>query len=222
MTRGNVEWPGAGPAVSIDRNSAALVRRRLPFSGMGLTPHVMAVERVQERLRKVTTALDAAGIRYAVVGGNAVASWVGRVDPGATRATKDVDILVRREDTPRISAAITALGFAREDLRDLVLFIDPEEPSKKSGVHLVWAAEKIRPSYSVPSPSVDESVRDPEGYLVLDLPALVRMKLTSFRPIDQAHVEDMLSVGLVTQSVRDTLPPELKVRLAEIEENRET
>lgn len=61
----------------------------------------MAVERVQQRLRKVTAALDAAG---AVVGGNAVAAWVGRVDPGATRATKDVDILVRRADAPRASA----------------------------------------------------------------------------------------------------------------------
>src|SRR5262245_49835011 len=115
--------------------------------------HVMAVERVQQRLRKVTAALDAAGIRYAVVGGNAVAAWVGRVDPGATRATKDVDILVRRSDVPAITAALTRLGFAREDLRDLVLFTDPEEPSKKSGVHLVWAGEKIRPSYAAPSPT---------------------------------------------------------------------
>lgn len=176
----------------------------------------MAIERVQQRLRKVTAALDAAGIKYAVVGGNAVASWVGRVDQGATRATKDVDLLVRRVDTPAITAAITRLGFAREDLRDLVLFIDPDEPSKKSGVHLVWAGEKIRPSYTVLSPTVDEAVRDPEGFLVLDLPALVRMKLTSYRPIDQAHVLDMHSVGLIDERVRSALPPELAARLDEV------
>jgi hypothetical protein len=29
---------------------------------MGLSPHVMSVERVQQRLRKVTAALDAAGV----------------------------------------------------------------------------------------------------------------------------------------------------------------
>jgi hypothetical protein len=178
---------------------------------MGILSHLMAVERVQQRLRKVTAALDAAGIKYAVVGGNAVASWVGRVDQGATRATKDVDILVRRSDA--------TLGFAREDLRDLVLFIDPDEPSKKSGVHLVWAGEKIRPSYTIPSPSVEEAVRDPEGYLVLNLPALVRMKLTSFRDIDRVHIADMLSVGLIDAGCRASLPPELLARLQQVEQS---
>lgn len=174
---------------------------------MGLAPHFMAVERVQQRLRRVTAALDAAGIRYAVVGGNAVAAWVGRVDPGATRATKDVDLLCRA-DTPRITATLSSLGFTREDLRGLVIFLDPDEPSRRSGVHLVWAGERVRPSYLLPAPSVEEAVRDPEGFSVVDLAALVRMKLTSFRDIDRVHVADMLSVGLVDRAVKASLPPE--------------
>lgn len=181
----------------------------------------MAVERVQQRLRKVAAALDSAGVRYAVVGGNAVAAWVGRVDPGATRATKDVDLLVRRVDTPAITAAITGLGFAREDLRDLVLFIDPDEPSKKSGVHLVWAGERIRPSYAVLSPMVDEAVRDPEGFWVVELAALVRMKLTSYRDVDRVHVADMRSVGLIDAKVRASLPTELLSRLDAIEDQQD-
>ena len=44
---------------------------------------VLAVENVRERLRRSTAALEAAGIPYAVVGGNAVAAWVSTVDPGA-------------------------------------------------------------------------------------------------------------------------------------------
>jgi hypothetical protein len=186
---------------------------------MGFSLHVMAVERVEQRLRKVAAALDAAGIRYAVVGGNAVASWVGRVDPGATRATKDVDLLVRRADAARITATLTAppLNFTREDLRDLVLFIDPAEPSRRSGVHLVWAGERIRPSYAAPAPSVDEAVRDPEGFLVLNLPALVRMKLTSFRDIDRVHIADMLAVGLIDDAVRISLPADLRDRLEQVE-----
>jgi hypothetical protein len=179
----------------------------------GFGAHVLAVDRVENRLRRVAAALDSAGIPYAVIGGNAVASWVGRVDPAATRATKDVDVLVRRADLARITAALVALGFQRQDIRDLVLFLDPEEPSKRSGVHLVWADERVRPSYAAPSPSVAESVRDPGGFTVLDLPALVRMKLTSFRDIDRVHLADMLEVGLITPQVRAALPAELAQRL---------
>ncbi len=181
--------------------------------------HVMAVERVERRLRRVTAALDGAGVPYAVVGGNAVAAWVGRVDPSATRATKDVDLLVRRADLDRVAAAIEGLGFKRLDLRGLVLFVDPDEPSKRAGVHLVWAGERVRPSYGAAAPDVDESERDPEGFMVLGLAALVRMKLTSFRDIDRVHVADLLSVGLVTDEVRASLPSDLLTRLEEIERN---
>ncbi len=177
----------------------------------------MAVDRVEKRLRRVTSALDAAGVRYAVAGGNAVAAWVGRVDPAATRATRDVDLLVRRADLERISEIMRGLGFERHDLRRLVLFVDPDEPSRRSGVHLVWADERVRPSYPCPAPSVGEAVRDPEGFWVVDLPALVRMKLTSDRAIDRAHVADMLSVGLIDRVVRDALPSPLRERLSQVE-----
>ncbi|MBN1343983.1 MAG: nucleotidyltransferase family protein [Phycisphaerae bacterium] len=181
----------------------------------------MAVDRVERRLRRVTAALDAAGIRYAVVGGNAVAAWVARVDPGATRATKDVDLLVERSDLEAITSTIQGLGFERQDLRSLVRFIDPDEPSRRSGVHLVWADELVRPSYACPAPSMTEAVQDPEGFWVLDLPALVRMKLTSNRDIDRAHVGDMLSVGLLTDAFDEVLPAVLRERLAEIRRSLE-
>ncbi len=178
----------------------------------------MAVERVERRLKQVTAALDAAGIAYAVVGGNAVAAWVGRADPAATRATKDVDLLVRSEDLERVTEVMGELGFLREDLRRLVLFIDPDEPSRRSGVHLVWAEQLVRPSYVCPAPSVQEVVRDPGGFWVLDLPALVRMKLTSNRDIDRAHVADMLNVGLIDEAVRASLPRVLQERLEAIQQ----
>lgn len=176
----------------------------------------MAMDRVEKRLRQVSAALDAEDIPYAVVGGNAVAAWVSRIDPAATRATKDVDLLVRRDDDQRISRVMARLGFTREDLRRLVLFIDPQEPSKRSGVHLVWADTLIRPSYVCPSPSVGEAVRDPEGFAVLDLPALVRMKLTSNRDIDRVHVADLAQVGLIDEALASALPAELQERLSVI------
>jgi len=71
----------------------------------------------------------------------------------------------------------------------------------------------------VPAPSVDEAEFDPEGFRVLSLPALVRMKLTSYRDIDRVHMADLLSVGLIDESVRRALPAELRERLASIEQH---
>lgn len=179
----------------------------------------MAVERVEQRLRKVTAALDAAEIRYAVIGGNAVAVWVAKADPSATRTTKDVDLLVNREDSDRITSVLDGLAFKREDLSSLTLFLDPDEPSRRSGVRLVWAGEKARPSYAHPTPTVDEGVRDAEGFLVLSLPALVGMKLTSLRDIDRVHIADLLSVGLIDTAVRAGFARDLLERLRSIEDS---
>jgi len=77
----------------------------------GYEAFVMAMERVEQRLKQVAAALDKAGIPYAVVGGNAVAAWVATVDPAATRTTKDVDLLVRRGDLDRITKALTNQGY---------------------------------------------------------------------------------------------------------------
>lgn len=175
------------------------------------------MERVRERLKKVTAALDAAGVVYCVIGGNAVGAWVQQKDAGAVRNTVDVDLLVNRADLPEVERAMTSLGFSRVDLRRLVKFTDPQEPSVRSGVHLIFADEKVRHSYAVAAPSTSESVRDAQGFQILGLSALLRMKLTSLRPKDVVHIQDMLSVGLIDDAVRDSLPPELLPRLAEVE-----
>lgn len=181
----------------------------------------MAVERVEQRLLRVTAALDALGIPYAVAGGNAVAAWVASRNPGATRATQDVDILISRADLGRVSEAMERLGFLREGLRSLVMFTDPIEKNRRTGVHLVWANEKARLSNLHPAPDVSESVRLASPFVVVDLPALVRMKLTSFRDKDRTHIGDMLDVGLIDQRVRDSLPADLLERLKQIEATHE-
>src|SRR3954452_20604125 len=70
-----------------------------------------AVANVRERLLRATRALNLAGIPYAVVGGNAVASWVATVDEGAVRNTRDVDILVCRTDLDAVTEALEKAGF---------------------------------------------------------------------------------------------------------------
>src|SRR5207244_1311345 len=71
--------------------------------------YLMALDEVTERLQRITGALEKAGIAYALVGGQAVALWVATKDPAAVRTTKDVDLLLRREDLPRARAAAAAV-----------------------------------------------------------------------------------------------------------------
>lgn len=67
---------------------------------------VNAVKKVNERLHRAATALEAAGIPYGIAGGNAVALWVARVDETAVRNTRDVDVLLRRDDLQRAIQAL--------------------------------------------------------------------------------------------------------------------
>src|ERR1044072_9366766 len=77
---------------------------------------VLAVEKVRERLRRATAALDSVGISYAVIGGNAVAAWVSKVDPGAARDTVDVDLMLNRSDLDAVRAALEKAGFVYYEL----------------------------------------------------------------------------------------------------------
>ena len=72
---------------------------------------VRAVEKVRERVRRAAGALAAAGIPYAVAGGNAVAAWVAEVDEAAVRNTADIDILNRRQNLKAVIAALEQAGF---------------------------------------------------------------------------------------------------------------
>lgn len=55
-------------------------------------------------------------------------------------------------------------------------------------------------------------------YPVPDLPTLVAMKLQSFRLVDQLHIVDLKSVGLITDALIARLPPDLRVRMDQIPE----
>ncbi|MDB5294049.1 MAG: hypothetical protein JWO31_32 [Phycisphaerales bacterium] len=176
---------------------------------------VTAVERVRDRLRRTAAALDAAGVPYAIAGGNAVAAWVATVDPAAVRNTQDVDVLLRRSDLTAASAAMAAAGFVPANVAGVDLFLDGPDAGPRDAVHVLFAGEKVRPHYATASPDVDESVR-PAGVSLVRLEALVRMKLTSFRRKDQVHLLDMLDVGLIDNRWVDRLPQDLAIRLQQL------
>src|SRR4051794_4002909 len=146
-----------------------------------------AVANVRERLLRATRALNLAGIPYAVVGGNAVASWVATIDEGAVRNTRDIDLLIRRADLPAITAVLEAAGFVRGEVLDVLMFRDGEEGKPSEAIHILFVGEKSRPDHVLPAPEI-ETVRDPANFAVISLESLLVMKLMSNRDKDRTHL----------------------------------
>jgi hypothetical protein len=189
-----------------------------PLLNFSLDRLERAVDRVRDRLLRAVTALRGAGVGYAVVGGHAVAAWVSRVDESLARITRDVDVLIRREDFDAARAALEAAGFLYRHSSSIDLFLDGPEAKSRDAVHIVFAGELVRPGELSPNPDVTES-DDAGSYRVINLPALVRIKLTAYRDKDRTHLRDLIDAGLVDASWCDHLPDELADRLRAIIEN---
>jgi hypothetical protein len=175
--------------------------------------HIMALDKVTERLERITRALEEAAVPYALVGGQAVAMWVASREPAAVRTTKDVDILLRREDLSCARAAALTVGMDYFEVMGVGMFLEQEDANPRQAVHLVWAGEKVRPEYPLPSPTVDQRQALEPGKQVISLAGLVLMKLMSNRDQDRVHLRDLIDVGLVNRDLLQSLPPELASRL---------
>ncbi len=139
------------------------------------------IESVKNRLDRTAAALAQAGVRYAVVGGNAVAAWVSRVDAAAVRNTRDVDIMLRREDLDRARDALEAADFAHRRVASLgkaasmVVFLDGPDAKIRDAVHILWAGEKAVPAAIAATPELE--LTDPgDGFELIPLEDLVRME----------------------------------------------
>ena len=179
---------------------------------------LMAAEKVKERLRRATRALDAAGVSYAVVGGNAVAEWVARIDEDAVRNTKDVDILVQRGDFDHVRTALESVGFIYYPVMDSDTFIDGPQGRPSAGIHLLYAGEKVKREDDQTLPEVNDSERAVE-FQVVNLEGLLRMKLIAWRDKDRTHIRDMIGVGLIDSTWPARFPPPLGDRLQQILDN---
>jgi hypothetical protein len=177
-----------------------------------------AVEKVKDRLRRVTRALNSANIPYAVVGGNAVQYWVAQVDESVVRNTRDVDIILIESDLNRAIPALEAEGFIYRRSAGVTMFLDGPDAKARDAVHVVFAGKKVRDDYPEPVPEIDQ-YELMEDTRTLPFEQLVTMKLTSYRRKDQVHLLDMISIGLLDERWLERLSPELRVRLETLLDN---
>jgi hypothetical protein len=174
-----------------------------------------AVDKVKDRLRRVTQALNAANLPYAVIGGNAVQHWVAQVDESVVRNTRDVDIILNEHDLEQAIAALEAEGFIYRRSAGVTMFLDGPDAKARDAVHVVFAGKKVRDEYPEPVPSIDDYVLM-DDTRTLPFEQLVTMKLTSFRDKDRVHIRDMIAVGLIDKSWLGRLSPELRRRLEQL------
>ena len=142
-------------------------------------------------------------------------AWVDSIEPGASRTTPNVDFLVERSDLNRIIEALCIDGWIHQTANAWHTFAESANISFHSRVRLVFANEYFRPDNLLPTPSLAES-RWLGELRVVELEALIRMKLTAFRTIDRVHLDDLLSVGLFDPSWKSRFLPEFSNRLDEV------
>ncbi len=165
-------------------------------------------------LERIVTVLNAAGIVYEVIGGVAVNAHIMQQHRSRSFVTRDVDLLIRREDLETVVEAGRAAGYeGRKIVGGYMLIRAGQEIGE--AVHLVFSGERSKSTQPLPHPPLQPEMKNLFGLLVPVAPLsdLVRMKLTSFRPKDVVHLEILEETGLITASVEAALPTELKQRL---------
>jgi hypothetical protein len=141
-----------------------------------------------------------------------------RVDSAAVRNTRDVDILLRREDMDRAKVALESAGFVHRRVASpgkaaaMDVFLDGPEAKVRDAVHILWAGEKAVPDAIEATPELGPTERG-DGFELIPLEDLVRMKLISFRDKDRMHLRDLASVGLLDEQWPARYPPLLGERL---------
>nr|MCU0780524.1 hypothetical protein [Akkermansiaceae bacterium] len=135
----------------------------------------------------------------------------------AVRNTRDVDILLRREDLARAILAMAAAGFTHRTVASLGggsldVFLEGAEAKVRDAVHVLFSGELPKPDASAANAEVDEA-EDAGDFRLISLPALVRMKLAAWRDKDRMHLRDLAGVGLLDPALVGDLPPLLAERL---------
>jgi hypothetical protein len=173
---------------------------------------------LMDDLERIVTVLREANVPFEVVGGVAVNAHVLGVKRSRSFVTRDIDLLVQRRDLEQIINAAHPAGYVGKKITGgFMLIRNGQEPEE--AVHLLFVGEKPRSTHPLPNPAIDpEEKHLPQFGIsipVARLGDLVQMKLNSFRPKDETHLETLDQCGLITPAIEAELPAVLKERLAQ-------
>ncbi len=168
-----------------------------------------------EDLEKNVTELKETRIPYEVIGGVAVNAHIFARHRSRTFVTRDINLMIRREDLTGVVDAGRAAGYEGRRIIGGYMLIRPgQEPAE--AVHLVFSGERSKSTQPTPHPMVRPDLKSLFGLAVpvAPLPDLLQMKLNSFRPKDLVHLEILDQSCLITVEAEAVLPTVLQDRLA--------
>jgi hypothetical protein len=144
-----------------------------------------------DELHSITAALASAGVRYAVCGGVAVTIH------GATRSTKDIDLLVLPADVPRVLEAVRPLGYVFAAI-PMTFGEGTESERHVQRVSKIEGNEHLLLDLLVADAAFEGALDDsvevqlPQGPLtVVSRAMLIRMKRLAGRAQDMADIENL-------------------------------
>ena len=146
----------------------------------------------------VTAALDAARVDYAICGGVALAIH------GAPRATKDIDLLGREADLPRLRDVLRGCGFTIEALPmtfsssgiSIRRFTKIEPDGRTLMIDVLLAEGTLESVWTTRSRVAFETSGAPRAELwVVSRAGLVTLKLAAGRPQDIADIQRLEEVS---------------------------
>jgi hypothetical protein len=168
---------------------------------------------VHQTMRRLAQRLEKAGIAYAVIGGMAVNAH------GAERTTKDVDVLLTREDFGRFREEFVG------DTYEPVAKRPRRFKEKKSGVTVDFLLTGRYPGSGEPGPVTSPDPREVaeriDKIAVVSLPQLVQLKLAARRHYDFGDVVFLIRVHDLDESFAKKLHPSVRQDYIEcLEEKR--
>ena len=165
-------------------------------------------------LEQIVRALRNAGVPFEIVDGVAVNAHILLRHRSRSFVTRDIDILIHRNDLERAAAAAEPFGYRAKKMVGGYTLIRPGQDLAE-GVHLIFVGEKSKSTQPPGAPDLHPEEKDFLGIAVPVAPLrdLLQMKLNSLRPKDLVHLEILDEAGLITPALEGELPLALQERL---------